>query len=140
MQTLNPETHAKLQRIAIAADRDLGVNATTNGRHGRNSLHYTGQGVDIGFINGHDVGRGSVTFPGMKAEAEHLQHVVAGMSAELRVTENLGPVGQFTGTAGPLPIQQQGVQDDHANHVHVGFGYGFGPTSRSFSLFEFPGR
>lgn len=135
---MTPETLGKLQDIADAADRDLGINATTNGEH-VDWRHGLGQGVDIGFINGRDIGFRSTTFPGMESEAGRLQGIIAGMSSELRVASNLGPVGKFVGESGPLPIQSARTRDAHRNHIHVSFDRGNNRRAPSaFNLFGSP--
>jgi len=125
MNALTPDTRRKLQIIADQSDRDLGVNATTNGQH-QDPRHYTGNGADIGFLNGNDIGTGSHTNAGMGAEAAHVQGTIADLSGALNVHSNLGPAGSYTGTNGPHPIQNAHLRDEHANHIHVTFNNGFG--------------
>jgi RHS repeat-associated protein len=128
MNDLTPETKEKLQDVADAADRDLGINATRNGTHD-DWRHSTGEGADIGFINGKDIGSGSTTAPGMRTEAGQVQAAAASLSGELRVASNLGPMGKYLGAAGPLPIQNPRLAAAHANHIHLTFNRGRGSPS-----------
>ena len=128
MDAINPETRQKLQQIADAADVDLGINATNNGQH-TDFRHYVGDGVDIGEINGQDIGTGSTTAAGMAEPSARLQSVIGGLSNELRVANNLGPAGKYLGSNGPLPINDPNLRAEHMNHVHVTFNRGYNRPS-----------
>jgi RHS repeat-associated protein len=117
LDDLTPETREWLQRLADKADVDLGINSTTNGSH-LDPGHAAGTAVDIGYVNGNDIGYRDVTFEGMEALSLHVQSIAAEMGG-LKDTGNLGPAGKFIGPVGPLPINSPSIRDAHMNHIHI---------------------
>ncbi|HEY4319700.1 MAG TPA: RHS repeat-associated core domain-containing protein [Gemmatimonadales bacterium] len=119
IDALMPVVRADLQTLADAADADLGINATTNGDHS-DPGHAAGTAVDIGFINGRSIGQGSTTFPGMKAQALHVQQTAAQLGGLKLSTGNLGPAGKFVGSKGPFSMNP-GTTAAHRNHIHLSY-------------------
>jgi len=122
---VKPEVMAKLQQLADSADVDLGINFTTNGKH-RDSGHPAGTAVDIGYINGKDIGQGAETNPGMRELSLLVQSTAARLGGlkydpKTGVTGNLGPAGKFNGSIGPLPINNRSVMLAHRNHIHLSY-------------------
>lgn len=122
---VRPEVLAKLQELADAADVDLGINFTTNGKH-EDQGHYGGTAVDIGYLNGRDIGQGDVTNPGMTELSRQVQGTAARLGGlkynpNTGVTGNLGPAGKFNGTTGPLPINNPRTRRQHRSHIHLSY-------------------
>jgi len=117
LRVLTPPTLAWLDRLAQEADVDIGINATSNGRH-RDAGHYRGTAVDIGYLNNCDIGRADSTYAGMQELALRVQRAAARLGG-LQTTGNLGPAGRFSGTEGPLPIANKDLRDAHKNHIHL---------------------
>jgi hypothetical protein len=123
LENLRPEVLKKLQELADAADVDLGINFTTNGRH-TDPGHAAGTAVDIGEINGDDIGDGKVTYPGMMELSQHVQSVagrLGGLKSDPPFSGNLGPSGKFYGAEGPFRINTQRTREGHMNHIHLSY-------------------
>jgi RHS repeat-associated protein len=119
LEDVKRETLKKLHAIAVRADVDLGLNSTTGGEH-VDKGHAGGTAVDIGWINGMDIGNGSNTNPGMLDLATKVQEAAAQLG-ELKPTGNLGPAGKFIGTKGPMQIMDRIIRAAHMNHIHLSF-------------------
>jgi uncharacterized protein RhaS with RHS repeats len=122
---LTPEVREKLQALATAADVDLGINFTTNGTH-RDKGHAAGTAVDIGYINGKDIGDNYVINAGMFELSLHVQSTAAQLGGlkynpKTGITGNLGPAGKFNGAAGPLRINDPIVRQEHTTHIHLSY-------------------
>jgi hypothetical protein len=117
LDDLTPATLKYLEGVANNAGVDLGINSTMNGTH-RDSGHYAGTAVDIGYLNGKDIGHGSRTNVGMEALSRRVQQEAAEMGG-LKWTGNLGPAGKFNGLTGPLQINDPSIRASHKNHVHL---------------------
>jgi hypothetical protein len=122
LDDLTPETYANLVELAQEADVDLGINSTSKGGH-EDPGHAAGTAVDIGWINGQDIGNGDVTFEGMGALAEHVQKTAARLFGNdlKRIGGNLGPTGQFLNGRGPIAYGagKDRYRRAHANHIHL---------------------
>jgi hypothetical protein len=119
LKGVNPKALARLQQLAQTVDMDFGINFTTNGHHA-DPGHAAGTAVDIGYLNGKDIGNGDVTNPGMEAMALKVQ-AAAAKAGGLKWTGNLGPAGKFNGTRGPLPINDPTIRAEHRNHIHLSY-------------------
>ncbi len=117
LDDLTPKTRARLHAAADAAGVDLGINSTKNGTHA-DPGHAAGTAVDIGYLNGSDIGHGSRTNPGMEALSLQVQRAAASLGG-LKHTGNLGPAGKFNGTIGPLRINDPVIRASHKNHIHL---------------------
>ncbi len=125
MDGVLPEVREKLQALATAADVDLGINFTTNGTH-KDKGHAAGTAVDIGYINGTDIGDNNRANPGMVELSLHVQSTAAqlgGLKYDPRtgITGNLGPAGKFNGAVGPLPINNPATRREHSTHIHLSY-------------------
>jgi hypothetical protein len=130
----NPEIMEKLQQIADAADVDLGINVVMDTGH-QDPRHNGGFAVDIGSINGKDIGYRGTTNPGMRQLATRVQSAAAGLAAQVDLQVNLGPAGQYSGMDGPFRMNQA-TTAQHANHIHFGFGLECGLSNRSLRGFQ----
>jgi hypothetical protein len=117
----SPEVMLALQQIADAADVDLGINVLTDDIGHDDPRHSEGLAVDIGYINGEDIGYKKSTRSGMSELAKKVQVAAATLSATLDLQMNLGPAGRYSGMDGPLSMSAR-TTDQHANHIHFGFG------------------
>ncbi len=115
LSDLTPESMRRLQAIADLAEIDIGLNAVKNGAHS-DSAHYAGHAVDIGYLNGRDIGYRSTTNAGMDVLSARLQLSAAEVGG-LKWTGNLGPIGKFNGTNWAM-INDSAIRDGHKNHIH----------------------
>ncbi len=117
LEDLTQQSRERIQAIADRAQVDLGINAAKNGTH-RDPGHAAGTAVDIGYINGADIGRGTQTAPGMEALSLRVQQAAADLG-DLKERGNLGPSGKFMHGTGPLPINDPTIRAQHKNHIHL---------------------
>jgi RHS repeat-associated protein len=88
---------------------ELTITATTNGTHTEGSLHYDGQALDIGAVNGK-----SVSQIGDADPVSALQKAFENQSGK---SENYGP--SMNKTDG-VDTKSQSIIKEHKNHIHFG--------------------
>ena len=120
LDDLAPGMLGALQEIADQADLDLGINAIRNGTH-QDTRHGTGYAVDIGYLDGKDIGFGATTNEGMLELALRVQAAAACLFGGDGLHSNLGPGGKYLGKDGPFPINTPSVRRAHRNHIHLSF-------------------
>jgi RHS repeat-associated protein len=114
-QPVTTKTAVMVENAVVKSGvKSVNVNSTTGGKHGANSNHAKGRGVDIDTVNGTPV-RSQGASPAVKS----LQGAFAA-SPDLR--ENFGPARmEKTSTTGDSAktIPNSKLAEDHEGHLHV---------------------